>query len=321
MYLTDLAKRAPLGTQTQPRMSAHDVFCFHTMVGSLNGTRAMFERNGFSGTESHFGTGANGELEQWQSVAYTADANLDGNGYIISVENADFGAGFPKWNTNDGGAVPAFTDAQVATLIKLGVAAALPGSKAGSLHAECPHDWDCYKDGIPARLIPDTKRGRRGFAYHAQGVPGNGLVAGGVAWSSARGKVCPGRRRIEQIRNVIVPAIAAALEALEQERLKPAADARADRPAFPLPVGHYFGEESSDPHCHSGYHAADRHGIKVWQEQMRSRGWDITPDGRFGPQSAKVARGFQARVGFDITGRVGPGLWKLAWTAESGVGK
>lgn len=314
MYLTDLAKRAPLGEQKQPRMSAHDVLCFHTMVGSLAGTRAMFERNGFGGTESHFGTGAAGELEQWQDVAYTADANLDGNSYVISVENADYGPGFPKWNTGDGSAVPAFTDAQVATLIRLGIAAALPGTEPGSLHADCPRDWDCYRDGIPARLIPDTRRGRRGFAYHAQGVPGNELVAGGVAWSSARGKVCPGRRRIEQIRTVIVPAIAAALA---EPKPKPA---QHSWPSFPLPVGHYYGEESNDPHCHSGYHAADRAGIKAWQEQMHRRGWDISADGHFGPQSAKVARAFQQRVGFDSTGRVGPGLWKLAFVAESGVG-
>lgn len=319
MYLTALAKRVPLGAQKQPRMTSHDVFCFHTMVGSLSGTRAMFLRNGFGGTESHFGTGADGELEQWQDIAYTADANLDGNSYVLSVENADYGPGFPKWNTNDGGAVPAFTDAQIATLIRLGVAAALPGGRPGSMHADCPRDWKCYGDGIPARLIPDTKRGRRGFGYHAQGVPGNELVAGGVAWSSARGKVCPGRRRIEQIRNVIVPAIAAELAELAAPKL--VTDGGVTRPAWPLPDGHYYGEESSDPRCHSGYHAADRAGIRTWQQQMSDRGYSIGVDGRFGAQSAKVARVFQERVGFDVTGRVGPGLWKLAYTAKSGVGK
>jgi peptidoglycan hydrolase-like protein with peptidoglycan-binding domain len=304
-------------------MSAHDVFCFHTMVGSLAGTRSMFLRNGYGGTESHFGTGAAGELEQWQDVAFTADANLDGNGYVISVENADFGAGFPKWNTNDGSAVPAFTDAQIATLIRLGVAAALPGDKPGSLHADCPRDWACYRDGIPPRLIPDTKRGRRGFAYHAQGVPGNELVSGGVAWSSARGKVCPGRRRIEQIKSVILPGIVAALEsgqaepARKPEPAKPAAPADTVKPpAFPLPAGHYYGEESSDSHCHSGYYAKDQAGIRTWQAQMKRRGWTIDVDGHFGAQSADVARSFQREKKLGVDGLVGARTWAASWTAK-----
>lgn len=190
-------------------MRAHDIVCFHTMVGSLAGTRAMFLRNGYKGTESHFGVGEKGETDQWQDIAYTADANLNGNGTVISIENADYGGVFGKWDTSKASLVPAFTDAQVKRLIDLGVALSLPG-KVGSrsMHHQCPKTWKCYTEGIPAKLIPDTKPGRRGFGYHAQGVPGVGLVPGGVQWSSARGKVCPGARRIAQVKNIIIPGIA-----------------------------------------------------------------------------------------------------------------
>jgi peptidoglycan hydrolase-like protein with peptidoglycan-binding domain len=322
MYLTDLATRAPLSaSQTQPRMRAHDVLCWHTMVGSLAGTRAMFQANGYGGTESHFGTGGGGELEQWQDIAYTADANYAGNPTVISVENADLGPGFDRWNTQDGSAVPAFTAAQVQTLIALGTAAALPGNQPGSMHAQCPHDWACYTQGIPPALVPDTRPGRRGFAYHAQGVPGNGLVAGGVQWSTARGKVCPGARRIAQIRETIVPMISAAVSGgariVEPAKrpVAPIAPPRVKPPPFPLPVGHWYGPESSDTHNHSGYYPKDRTGILVWQGQMRRRGWKITSDGRFGPQSADVARSFQREKGLDADGRVGIRTWSASWVS------
>lgn len=320
MYLTAIATKRPLGEQTQPRMRAHDFFCFHTMVGSLAGTRAMFQSNGFGGTESHFGTGGGGELEQWQDLAFTADANLAGNPVVISVENADLGPGFVRWNTSDGGAVPAFTDAQLKTLVALGTAACLPGTSAGSMHTDCPHDWACYHLGIPPTLVADTRPGRRGLAYHAMGVPGNGLVRGGVAWSTAQGKVCPGARRIRQIRETIVPLISAAVaaDALPDVARKPAAPTpppAVKAPPFPLPKGHWYGPQSSDTHNHSGYYAQDRVGILVWQNRMVQRGWTLTRDGRFGPQCADVARSFQRQEGLDDDGLVGAKTWAASWVA------
>jgi hypothetical protein len=320
MYVTDLATKAPLsGSQTQPRMTAHDFFCFHTMVGSLAGTRAMFRANGYGGTESHFGTGGGGEVEQWQDVAFTADANYQGNPTVISVENADLGPGFDRWNTNDGSAVPAFTDAQVRALVALGAAACLPGDRPGSMHARCPHDWACYRVGIPPQLVPDTRRGRRGLAYHAQGVPGNGLVAGGVQWSTARGKVCPGARRIRQLRETIVPLISAAVEGstvpdVPKRPAAPVAPPTVKAPEFPLPAGHWYGPESSDSHNHSGFAAKDRPGILTWQHQMARRGWSITADGRFGSQSSTVAKAFQREKGLDDDGLVGARTWAASWT-------
>lgn len=318
-YLTDLATKVPLGAQTQPRMRAHDFFCFHTTVGSLAGTRAMFQQNGFGGTESHFGTGGYGEAEQWQDIAFTADANYLGNPVVISVENADLGPGFERWNTNDPGQVPGFTDPQARTLVALGTAACLPGTRPGSMHANCPRDWACYQHGIPPRLAPDTRPGRRGLAYHAQGVPGNGLVSGGVQWSLSRGKVCPGARRIRQLKDTIVPLISAAVEAgtapdPARKPLRPVDPPTVKAPPFPLPSGHWYGPESSDTHNHSGYNAKDRPGILTWQTQMARRGWAIGRDGRFGSQSSDVARAFQREKGLDDDGLVGAKTWAASWT-------
>jgi hypothetical protein len=71
MYLTALATMQPLSTrQTQPEMRAHDFFCFHTMVGSLAGTRAMFLANGYGGTESTSGPAAAGSSSSGRTPAH-----------------------------------------------------------------------------------------------------------------------------------------------------------------------------------------------------------------------------------------------------------
>ena len=163
---------------SQPRMRAYDIFCLHTMVGSLVGTDGYFKVGngaGYGGTESHFGVGPDGTIYQWQDTDFQADANGNGNHHIISSENADTGAPFPAWG---GSNVPAFTPQQVEANARIAA-------------------WLNDVHGIPLDLIPDAKPGRRGIGWHRQGVPGY-MAAGAEKWSSAPGKVCPGDRRIAQ---------------------------------------------------------------------------------------------------------------------------
>ena len=56
---------------------------------------------------------------------------------------------------------------------------------------------------------------------------------------------------------------------------------------------------------------------KVWQQQMRSRGWTITVDGYFGPQSSSVAKRFAAEKGLSpaAAGTVDAAVFGAAWTA------
>ena len=211
----------PLGRQTEERMTAHDIICLHTMVGTLAGTDAMFEADGFGGTESHWGTGGAGEqVKQWQDMAYSADANLEGWRRVLSIENADKDPGFPAWSGSD---VPGFTAKQLDQLVDL--VAWLCSREA---HSACPSDWKCHREGIPAALIPDSKPGRRGIGYHRQGIDGSlpdMRVSGGEAWSTSRGKICPGDRRVKQIREDLVPRVAARLNPPKPTRVE---RARAD---------------------------------------------------------------------------------------------
>src|SRR5687768_5660596 len=103
-------KPLPKGFGT--RMSAYDIVCIHTMVGSLNGTDGYF-RKPTTGVNSHFGTGGDGTIIQWGDTAFNSAANYQGNGRIISIENADMGPEFAAWDTRNSAAVPAFTAAQI----------------------------------------------------------------------------------------------------------------------------------------------------------------------------------------------------------------
>jgi hypothetical protein len=176
-------------------MQTHNIICLHTMVGYLSSTHNMFMENGYGGTESHFGVGGkwggdkdkglDGTVYQWQDLDYQADANLEGNPYIVSIETAD---NCPKYAKD----IESWTDKQVNAIVAL-VA------------------WLCKKYNIPAVLVPDSKPGRRGIAYHRQGID-DWRVSGGDVWSESRGKECPGDRRISQITSTIIPRVQAELE-------------------------------------------------------------------------------------------------------------
>ena len=56
---------------------------------------------------------------------------------------------------------------------------------------------------------------------------------------------------------------------------------------------------------------------RAWQQQLRHRGWRITVDGYFGPQSASVAQRFAAEKGLRpaVAGTVDRAVFAAAWTA------
>jgi N-acetylmuramoyl-L-alanine amidase/Putative peptidoglycan binding domain len=261
----------PLGQQTQALMKAHDIVCLHTMVGSLSGTDAFFKADGYGGTESHFGVGGNGTVYQWQDLEHTADANFKGNWHVISIETADIGPEFAKWDTNDGNAVPAWTDAQIEALANL-VA------------------WCCHTYQIPLDLVPDAKPGRRGVGYHRQGVPGF-MIAGAEQWSTATGKVCPGKRRIDQIPEVLGRA------------RELAAQAQQGLVHTPTPLGHRLLFLTSPQ-----LRGDDVRAIQKWGDS-RFDFAHLATDGIFGPATKKFVLEFQRRANLTVDGVVGPATY------------
>jgi len=55
--------------------------------------------------------------------------------------------------------------------------------------------------------------------------------------------------------------------------------------------------------------------VGVWQRQMKSRGWSISVDNSYGPDSETVCRKFQAQKGLTVDGIVGPKTWRASWVA------
>lgn len=164
----------PLGTQVEPRITPR-ILVFHTMVGYLKSTDALFRGQGYTGTESHFGLGGpwdgaalDGAVWQWQSIDYQADAQNAGNAYATSIETSDGGEPLRAWSTE-----------QVDALVRLGT-------------------WWCRQTGAPARLVRSTSQS--GIGYHAQFS----------AWAPD-GRSCPGKTRIAQLLDAVIPRIAAAL--------------------------------------------------------------------------------------------------------------
>lgn len=185
-------------------MPRHNILCFHTMDGFLAGTEATFAG---SQNDSHFGVGGladapgkDGHVVQWVDTAIRANANLDGSPEIVSIETSD-GAKRP---------LPPWSEKQLDALVKVGA-------------------WVCEKHDIPPVLINGTKPGTRGIGYHRQGVVkkpdrvakgwplDQWRVDGGVRWSGAVGKECPGDARIKQLVNIVIPRIKAELEGKQKE--------------------------------------------------------------------------------------------------------
>ncbi|GIH93601.1 N-acetylmuramoyl-L-alanine amidase [Planobispora siamensis] len=53
--------------------------------------------------------------------------------------------------------------------------------------------------------------------------------------------------------------------------------------------------------------------VRTWQQQMRTRGWNIDVDGLYGAQSREVARKFQREKGLPVTGEVDRATWNASW--------
>ena len=86
-------------------------------------------------------------------------------------------------------------------------------------------------------------------------------------------------------------------------------------PTFPLPSGHYFGPKSGPAESHSGYYNNDDDKFRPWQQQMKNRGWSISVDGLYGPETEEVCEQFQAEKGLSVDGLIGAQTWKTAWTS------
>lgn len=178
------AEWRPLGTQTEPPMRAYEVVCIHTAVSpTLGSLYDYFDNEGYSGVGSHFGVGRDGRIWQFQSLDRQADANLNGNDRVWSIENAD-GYG-TLWGAGD--PVPDFTPEQLDANVRL-------------------VDWLCSNGGIPRRLI-DSTCGEAGIGYHRQGAKHYMANPACERWTTHGWKTCPGDAKIHTIKTELIPRV------------------------------------------------------------------------------------------------------------------
>lgn len=159
---------------------------YHVAVSEAASLHGYFNVAGR--VDSHFYVLKSGTIEQYVDTSVEAYADLQGNPTTISVEtqgglrNADG----EKW-----------TDAQVEALARIAV-------------------WAHKTHGIPLTLARDSKPGpsSRGLSWHRLGVPGSfpnawplwGQRVGGLKYSNAAGKTCPGTAKIYQMPDVLARA-------------------------------------------------------------------------------------------------------------------
>lgn len=175
MTLYPAAIYKSLGVQTQPKLVNPRAIIVHTMGGFLGGTDSTFRKNGYTGSESHFGIGgyydgnfSDGVVWQWQDLDYTADAQFSGNSYGISIETSDGAHSNVPWSVKQ-------IDALESLLI-----------------------WLCVRYKISPLLIPNTSSS--GIGYHSQFHEWN-----------LDNHNCPGEVRKNQLITIVIPNVASRL--------------------------------------------------------------------------------------------------------------
>lgn len=153
----------------------------HVAVSEASSLYGMFSRS--NSACSHFYVAKDGTVEQYIDTVYRSASDMNGNDSTISVETQG-GVRNPDGEP--------WTDEQVEALIKL---------------------WKWARDthGIKNQVAKNTQTNDNsaGLSWHRLGVEGNfagrpGILSssykpGGIKFSSARGKICPGDAKILQI--------------------------------------------------------------------------------------------------------------------------
>lgn len=167
------AKRRITEDGTQPGITPRCVIV-HSQGG--RGSLYGFWQKG-SSLESHFWIGSDGTIEQYLRVTVRADANGEANRWR---EGSTYFGGVSIETESSVSATERWTPAQAASLARLLI-------------------WLCNEYRIPKRQMRHKTDG--GIGWHVMfGAPG--------PWTQARGKVCPGKARIPQLVDEIIPLVA-----------------------------------------------------------------------------------------------------------------
>ena len=196
------AKKLLIPHWNKVAITRHRRMNLHVAVSERVSLHSMFSNSGIAC--SHFYVAKDGTVEQYIDTKYRSASDMNGNDSTISVETQGGLGNSSKLNAEK------WTDAQFNALVKL---------------------WKWARDthNIKNQVAKNTQTNDNsaGLSWHRLGVQGNfagrkGILStsyklGGIKYSSAAGKECPGDAKILQI-----PAIWEAANGKVAEPTKPA---------------------------------------------------------------------------------------------------
>lgn len=178
----------PGGDKAVIRVKGRGV-CFHVAVSLAASLFNYFNQPG--NPCSHFYVRLDGTVEQYVDTNYRAPAQLQGNPTMLGIETA---GGVTNADTEP------WTNAQLIGLVNL-------------------TKWLESIDGFPLKLMENSRLPTEGLGWHRLGI-NPWRVSGGELWSESEGKVCPGSKKIEQIRTVILPGAKGDLDMADHASLE-----------------------------------------------------------------------------------------------------
>lgn len=162
---------------------------FHVAVSESSSLYNMFNQKGAA--DSHFYVRRDGTVEQYVDTAWRANADYEGNDATISIET--------QGGVNNADTEP-WTSQQTETLAQI-------------------FAWAVKTHGIPVQQASSSKYDNtsRGMSWHRLGIDGNfpslpdiragrQQRGGGMHWSTAFGKLCPGGGKIQQVPSIFARA-------------------------------------------------------------------------------------------------------------------
>ena len=228
MSLCPFATQLLLPESATQRAIVPRAIILHSAAGT--GSLHRFFLNS-SNLESHFWVGLDGTIEQYIDTDHRADANLNANSFALSVETENHRDNVNRNSWDD----DPWSDEQIASLVRLA-------------------DWMATTHPAIKRQLISTWDGS-GIGWHIQfGTPG--------PWTPVA-KACPGRARIAQVTQAILPAFVG-VQTTPQQPQQP-----------PQPVGAFMAlsDQEQDEVLQvvrdlKRYLLTEKDG-KVWTERMR----------------------------------------------------
>ena len=235
--------------RTEPYINPSQIIIHTAVDGSLNIPDYFRRRDVY--VEAHFWITRNGRITQMMDTHRQADANYRANYSAISIETEDDG---------DPERIP-WTNAQIESLVRV-------------------IKWASSTHGIPIQRCRSSTA--PGVGWHSMwSYPTDPINLRGrpvpSPWTTALGKTCPGRTRIRQLVEIVLPR--AAGDVVD--------------PGDPDPDGRQTIREGS--------RNAD---VKEIQDFLK-----LPSDGIFGPNTEAAVKMFQMAQGLTVDGIVGPNTW------------